>query len=189
MKNLKSTVLSLLIIALISTVSFGMPMSDHIQQTQRQTQIEGAELAVNPISGAETVKDRRVLIKQKRSLKNKVKGAVLTNENDSGRIAAIIGYIGIFGLLISWFALHEKGNAFSAFHLRQSLGLSILSLVPYGLSFFTVFLPILSIVLSVLGILIFVALILSLISAIKGEEKETFLFGKSFQKWFADTIT
>ncbi|MBT8257811.1 MAG: hypothetical protein KJO49_05030 [Bacteroidia bacterium] len=42
---------------------------------------------------------------------------------DSGKPAAIISYLTIFGVLIAYFMNNEKKNVFAAFHIRQALGL------------------------------------------------------------------
>ena len=41
-----------------------------------------------------------------------------------GKTIAIISYITWIGLLIAFFMHNEKRNAFAAFHIRQSIGIS-----------------------------------------------------------------
>lgn len=98
------------------------------------------------------------------------------------KTAAIVSYLFLIGWLVSLLALHEKGNSLSAFHLRQTLGLMLVSIV---LSIGLGFIPIVGSILSgVFSIVILIAWIMGLISAINEEEKPTFLFGKMYQEWF-----
>ena len=185
MKNLKTSFLVLSLIV-VSTICWGMPVGDRTQLTQDNVQSgEHFELPTTTITENIVIPNSKKR-KGKKKLKAKIREMIMSSDVESGKTAAIIGYIGFFGLIISLIALHKKGNTFSAFHLRQSLGLTILYLVP-GLV--GIFLPgVLGLVFSILAILVFVAWIISFISAIKGEMKTSFLFGEQFQKWFANTI-
>jgi len=103
-----------------------------------------------------------------------------TNNVKQGKTAAIIAYFFGIGLIIAFIINSDKKNSFTAFHIRQSLGLILLGIV---LSIFLkiIGVPVLSWILN-LGIV--VLWILGLISAIEGEEKTVPLLGIQFQEWF-----
>jgi len=131
-------------------------------------------------------KEIKAIKKQaKKDLKKK-----LHEEGDSNsKLAAIIGYLGLIGFLISYLAIHKKGDEFSAFHLRQSLGIALLSLLPIiGVaSFVGSSLTIAGIGLGIaalVNIAIFVMWLLGIIGAAEGKKKPVFLLGNFFQKLF-----
>ncbi|MDC9723006.1 MAG: hypothetical protein PSN34_09585 [Urechidicola sp.] len=101
------------------------------------------------------------------------------NSSNNEKSAAIISYFWWIGLLIAFIMNNNNKSYFASFHIRQSIGLSILSffiglLVQIG---FTTFAPILF-----LGL--FILWVIGLLSAIKGETKPIPLFGDLFQDWF-----
>ena len=99
---------------------------------------------------------------------------------EEGKTMAIIAYITIFGLLIAFIMNNEKKNPFTAYHVRQSLGLGITGLV---LGVVNV-IPILGWIVGILGsIFLLVLWIMGLISAINGEEKPVPVLGEKYQEW------
>lgn len=103
--------------------------------------------------------------------------------NDSieqGKSAAITGYIMIVGVLIAMSMNSEDKNQFASFHIRQSLGISLL-FISLGLIVSPFDSPAISI-----SMWIFVSVLWAygLFSAIKGETKPIPLLGNYFQKWF-----
>lgn len=97
---------------------------------------------------------------------------------------SIVSYITIFGWLISFIAGKEKANGLLRYHLKQSLGLIIFSII------LSVILRILLSVtqISVLGILGFIPLVLMIIGAINAAnevEKPLPLIGKMFEDKFS----
>lgn len=107
---------------------------------------------------------------------------IKARSDDGGKVAAIVGYLGLIGFLISLLAIHEKGEELSAFHLRQSLGLTVVGLALGVIAI----IPILGwIVAGVGGLLLLIAWIISLVGAINGTTKPVFLLGNQFQKWFS----
>jgi len=92
---------------------------------------------------------------------------------EEGKTMAIIAYLTWIGLIIAIVMNLEKKNEFAKFHIRQSLLLMIVGFVAW--------IPIVG---WILGLLALVAWIMGLIYAIKGEQKEVFLFGKYAQEWF-----
>lgn len=99
---------------------------------------------------------------------------------NEGKTIAIISYITWIGTLIAFIMNNEKKNPFAAFHIRQMIGLSILSIVnafvirSFAGSYFT----------WAIDILLFVCWIIGFIGAIQGEEKKIPLLGDQFQEWF-----
>lgn len=101
------------------------------------------------------------------------------NSSNNEKSTAIISYFWWIGLLIAFIMNNNNKSYFASFHIRQSIGLSIMSffiglLVQIGLKTFA---PILF-----LGL--FVLWVIGLLSAIKGETKAVPLLGDLFQDWF-----
>lgn len=103
-----------------------------------------------------------------------------TNNIQQGKTAAIIAYFFGIGLIIAFIMNSDKKNTFTAYHIRQSLGLILLGIV-------------LSILLRIIGVPVFswilnlglvVLWALGLISAIQEEEKPVPILGVKFQEWF-----
>ena len=97
-----------------------------------------------------------------------------------GKTIAIISYITWIGTLIAYFMNNEKRNAFAAFHIRQSIGISLFSMVNsvFLIRYIGVWTA------GLIGFGLLVLLIIGLIGAIQGEEKKIPLFGDIFQDWF-----
>ena len=94
---------------------------------------------------------------------------------------AIIAYITFIGLIIAFVMNNEKKEPFASYHIRQSLGLVLTSLV---LSFINV-IPILGWVISVLGLLVLLYMwIVGIMNAVKGIEKPVPFLGKQYADWF-----
>lgn len=51
------------------------------------------------------------------------------NTVNEGKTMALVAYLTIFGTLIAFFMNQEKRNPFTAFHVRQALGLGLLYVV------------------------------------------------------------
>lgn len=104
------------------------------------------------------------------------------NENTvfEGKTAAVLGYITFVGLIIAYFMNSESKNEFAAFHLRQSLGLT--------LSYFLIMIPlsILDIPMASFGFLIvFIALWLyGIVSAFQGKRQLVPVVGSFYQSIF-----
>jgi uncharacterized membrane protein len=97
-----------------------------------------------------------------------------------GKTIAIISYITWIGTLIAFFMHNEKRNPFAAFHIRQSIGISLFSMVNsvFLIRYIGVWTA------GLIGFGLLVLLIIGLIGAIQGEEKKIPLFGDIFQDWF-----
>ena len=99
---------------------------------------------------------------------------------NQGKTAAIISYITIFGTIIAFFMNSSKKNSFTSFHIRQIIGIFLLSMINKYIVYdflgatagFVAF------------ILIVVLWVIGFIGAIKGEEKLVPYVGQQFQNWF-----
>lgn len=104
----------------------------------------------------------------------------MNNSIEQGKTAAITGYIMIIGVVIALSMNSEDKNPFASFHIRQSLGISLL-FISLGLIVSPFDSPAISI-----SMWIFVSVLwgYGIFSAIKGETKPLPLLGDYFQKWF-----
>lgn len=103
---------------------------------------------------------------------------------EEGKTTAIIAYVTVIGLIIAFVMNSEKKNSFAAYHIRQSLGILVLSLgvwILYLLLSLLVYLPLFSTLLY-LALLVFWAL--GLIAAVQGQKKPVPIVGEQFQRWF-----
>lgn len=183
MKLTTLTLCTIVTLLLVSMNTYALPLSDKAVNSEVVTTVDPP---------ATTTDAKPVLTKQEKKAQRKMKkmqkrmeklATMSAASEDRGKTAAIIGYITIFGWLISLLAIHEKGEELSAFHLRQYLGLFLTAIVG---SIILAFIPIVGwILLPVWSLLFLIAWIIGLIGAINGEMKPVFLFGKKFQKWFS----
>ncbi|WP_081209481.1 DUF4870 domain-containing protein [Salegentibacter sediminis] len=96
---------------------------------------------------------------------------------------AIIAYLTIIGLVIAFILNNDKRDEFATFHIKQSLGLVLISL---GL-FIIGMIPILGWILSFLGSIFLLYLwIMGLINAVNYKTKPVPILGHQFEKWFAN---
>lgn len=100
---------------------------------------------------------------------------------NEGKTTAIISYITIIGTIIAFFMNNSTKNSFAAFHIRQMLGLSLLSLVNSYVLGKILGLGMVSIIIAVA---LFVLWIIGFIGAVQGKEKRIPLLGDAFQGWF-----
>lgn len=96
-----------------------------------------------------------------------------------GKTMAIISYLWWIGLVIAFVSNNNKKNAFTSFHIRQMIGLLLLSLVTT-----LIYRYVGSTVGYLLSLGAFVLWVIGLIGAFNGEEKEVPLLGDKFQEWF-----
>ena len=98
---------------------------------------------------------------------------------EEGKTMAIISYIILIGTIIAYIMNNEKKNTFASFHIRQMIGLSLLSLVNgFVIGRFSSWASM------AISILLFIMWIIGFIGAIQGEEKKIPLLGDLFQDWF-----
>ncbi|APY12777.1 hypothetical protein BWZ22_05890 [Seonamhaeicola sp. S2-3] len=86
----------------------------------------------------------------------------------------MIAHIHLIGWIIALIMNSNNKTELGSFYIRQMLGLVLLS-----------FLGIIPIIGWILLIVIFVAWVMSLVNALGGKMKPTFLLGDKFQEWFS----
>jgi uncharacterized membrane protein len=99
---------------------------------------------------------------------------------NQGKTAAIISYITIFGTIIAFFVNSSKKNSFTSFHIRQMIGIFLLSMI----NKYIVYDFLAATAGFVAFILIVVLWVIGFIGAITGEEKLVPYVGQQFQTWF-----
>lgn len=109
------------------------------------------------------------------------------NQNDTttameeGKNMAIIAYITIFGLLIAFITNRDKKNAFTAYHIRQSLGLGLTGLALMVINL----IPYIGWLIGTIGSLALIVLwVLGVVNAINGKEEPIPVVGTYFEEWF-----
>lgn len=102
--------------------------------------------------------------------------------NSQGKMVAIISYLTIIGTIIAFIMNKNNPTSLGRFHIRQSIGITVISIVLSVLNFVPV---VGGIVAQIASILVLVALILGIIAAVKKEEKPIPFIGVLFQKWFS----
>lgn len=91
-----------------------------------------------------------------------------------GKNIGVIAHITFIGWIIALVMNSSNKTEFGSFYIRQMLGLLIIAII-------TVWIPFLNLV---MWLVLLVAWIMSLVAALGGEMKPTFLLGKQFQEWF-----
>lgn len=98
-----------------------------------------------------------------------------------GRTYAFISYLTLIGTLIAFFMNQEKRNAFTSFHVRQSLGLWLLYLMlGYVVSGFDSWM-----ISSSFWIFFSIVFLYGIFGAITGKENKTPIIGDFFQRIFS----
>ncbi|PQJ82222.1 hypothetical protein [Polaribacter glomeratus] len=97
-----------------------------------------------------------------------------------GKTAAIISYITVFGTIIAFFMNNSKKNSFTSFHIRQMIGIFLLTMINKYIVY-----DFLGTTASYVAfILIAILWVIGFIGAVKGEEKLVPYVGQQFQNWF-----
>jgi uncharacterized membrane protein len=99
---------------------------------------------------------------------------------NQGKTAATISYITVFGTIIAFFMNSSKKNSFTSFHIRQMIGIFLLSMI----NKYIVYDFLAATAGFVAFILIVVLWVIGFIGAITGEEKLGPYVGQQFQTWF-----
>lgn len=100
---------------------------------------------------------------------------------NDGKTTAIIAYISVIGLIIAIVLNNDKKNAFASFHIRQSLGLDIASLIIGVLNI----IPYIGWFAFAVGwVLLFIMWIIGLVNALSGKAKPVPILGPKFEEWF-----
>ena len=102
------------------------------------------------------------------------------NNIENGKTNAIISYLWIPGVLIAWILNNSKKNSFASFHIRQMIGLCVLSILNGWIitKFFGFFAG------GIVGIVLLVLWVIGFMGALNGEEKRVPIIGDHFQEWF-----
>ena len=108
-------------------------------------------------------------------------------DNDrQGRAAATLSYIPLAGLLFSLFLHYGNKNSFSAFHLRQSLGLHVAMMFIYLFGYMIQIIPWLGWwVKNFLWLGLFILFIIGIINAANEKRKVVPYLGETFAKVFS----
>lgn len=97
-----------------------------------------------------------------------------------GKTMAIISHLWIIGLLIAFVMNTSKKKDFASFYIRQMIGLNLIQ----ALNGWIIYEYLGKTAGMVIGFLVFILWIISLIGAVKGEEKLVPFVGQQFQEWF-----
>lgn len=103
----------------------------------------------------------------------------------NNKTLSIVSYITLIGWLVAYFTGKEKADSLLKYHLRQALGLAIVSIIfNVALTIIASIVPALSF-LGIAGLIIVVLWVMGIINAANGAEKPTPLVGKMFENKFA----
>lgn len=98
---------------------------------------------------------------------------------EEGKTMAIISYITFIGTIIAYVMNNDKKNTFASFHIRQMIGLTIISLInSFVIGRFSMAAS------GVISFILLVLWIIGFIGAIQGQEKRIPVLGDMFQDWF-----
>lgn len=102
------------------------------------------------------------------------------NTIDEGKTLGLVAYLTLFGTLIAYFMNQDKRNPFTAFHIRQALGLGFLYvIIGFFISYFDSWMITYS-----FWIFFSVLFFYGLFGAITGKLNKIPLLGDFFQKVF-----
>lgn len=103
----------------------------------------------------------------------------------NSKTLSILSYVTLIGWLIAYFSGKEKSDSLLRYHLKQSLGLAIVSIVlNIALSVIAHLVPALSF-LGLVGYVILIFWVLGIINAANQAEKPVPVIGKVFEDKFA----
>lgn len=103
----------------------------------------------------------------------------------NSKTLSIISYITVIGWIIAFFSGKEQNDPLLKYHLKQSLGLAIVSVVlNIILNIIVYIVPSLSF-LSIAGFVVIIFWILGMINAANSAEKPIPVFGKAFENKFS----
>lgn len=97
-----------------------------------------------------------------------------------GKTTAIISHFWVIGLIIAFIMNNSKNNYFASFYIRQMVGLNLIQI----LNGWIIYKFVGATAGAIVGFIVFVFWVISLIGAIKGEEKLVPFVGEQFQEWF-----
>jgi len=146
--------------------------------------------------GVETNADQVICIKCGVALKN------LSLSSDEGKTVAIISYLTLIGFIIAIIQHGSNKTKLGAYHLRQVVGfmvtgvglailLWLIALSMFSMSYesyesMVTYDTFISIISFIVWIGFLVSVIVSFINAVNGKEKPAPIFGKLYERWFAN---
>ncbi|MEA1787210.1 hypothetical protein U1E44_14000 [Arenibacter sp. GZD96] len=102
-------------------------------------------------------------------------------QNTTDKNMAIIAYITVVGLIIAFISNKDKKDAFTSFHIKQSLGLALTGLALGIISL----IPILGWIIWIIGVFVVLYMwVMGLMNAINGKEKTVPFLGDKYGEWF-----
>lgn len=103
-------------------------------------------------------------------------------EINQGKTVAIVSYLTLVGLVVAFMMNNSQPTSLGRFHIRQSIGITVVAIALGGLSFIPGIGGLLS---KIVGVTVLVALVLGVLAALNGQEKVLPVVGQYFQKWFS----
>lgn len=103
-------------------------------------------------------------------------------EINQGKTIAIVSYLTIVGLIAAIVMNNSQPSSLGRFHIRQSIGITVLAVALGTLSFIP---GIGGLISKVIGVIVLLALVLGVLTALNGQEKALPIVGQYFQKWFS----
>ena len=110
------------------------------------------------------------------------KNQVNLGDVNQGKTVAIVAYLTIIGLIAALVMNNNLPSSLGRFHIRQSIGITVLVL---AIGLLTYIPGVGGIISMVGGIILLLALVLGILSAVKAEEKGLPVVGGFFQSWFS----
>ena len=105
---------------------------------------------------------------------------------EKGKTIAILSYITLIGWVIAYIMHTNTQTKFGAFHLRQALGLMIITIATYVISFGFIFISYyLFAAFRLVNVGVFVLIIMGIINAANGKMKAVPVLGDFFDKTFS----
>ncbi len=108
----------------------------------------------------------------------------MSETSNQGKTIGIIAYLTLIGWIIALVMNSNEKSDLASFHIRQMLGILLLSFALYILNVFQAFTIGSGILSWIIQIAIFVIWLLGFIGAIQGEKKPIPVLGEQFQQWF-----
>ena len=110
------------------------------------------------------------------------KNQVNLGDVNQGKTVAIVAYLTIIGLIAALVMNNNQPSSLGRFHIRQSIGITVLGI---AIGLLTYIPGVGGIISMVGGIILLLALVLGILSAVKAEEKGLPVVGGFFQSWFS----
>jgi len=107
---------------------------------------------------------------------------IKSKELIQGKAVAILSYLTIIGLIAALVMNSSQPSSLGKFHIRQSIGMTVLG---FAIGLLTFIPGIGGIISKIGGVILLLILVLGLLSALRTEEKELPIVGKYFQSWFS----